>query len=376
MAARLEKLLSRWLAAGVLDETTAARIREFESSRTPSGKLRWPVVVALAFGGIALTAGILLFAASQWDVLSPTGRFSLVLLMVTVFHVGGALAEDRFGAMAVTLHGLGTAALGAGIFLSGQIFNLAEYWPTAVLVWAAGAWAGWFLLRDWVQLFFVSLLTPAWLAGEWLERAGLHRTGGYHDGAFYMLMAGLTLLSATYLGAATTHRRSPARTLLTFVGEISFLPLAILAGVLPARRVLDVPSPAAVAGTVLFIGLPMLLSWWLRRREAWKTLLAAAWLLVLALWNIGESTVGIEAWCAVGAVGMVAWGVDESRPSRINLGIAGFALSVLFFYFSSVMGMLGRSLSLIALGIAFLIGGWVLEKTRRRLIAGIRGGAQ
>ncbi len=40
----------------------------------------------------------------------------------------------------------------------------------------------------------------------------------------------------------------------------------------------------------------------------------------------------------------------------INLGSAGFAATVLWFYFSSVMDKLGRSFSLIALGLLFLAG--------------------
>jgi uncharacterized membrane protein len=71
-------------------------------------------------------------------------------------------------------------------------------------------------------------------------------------------------------------------------------------------------------------------------------------------------------------VGLAAWGVHERRPERINLAIAGFALTVLFFYFSHLMDKLGRSLSLIVLGLVCLAGGWALERTRRRLVAGTR----
>ena len=39
------------------------------------------------------------------------------------------------------------------------------------------------------------------------------------------------------------------------------------------------------------------------------------------------------AWFAIGAVGLCAWGFRDARPARINLGIAGFALTVLAFYF-------------------------------------------
>jgi len=65
----------------------------------------------------------------------------------------------------------------------------------------------------------------------------------------------------------------------------------------------------------------------------------------------------------------VAWGLYEKRKERLNLGIAGFAISVLFFYFDSIMGKLGRSASLLILGVLCLAGGYVLEVTRRRLMS-------
>jgi hypothetical protein len=49
-------------------------------------------------------------------------------------------------------------------------------------------------------------------------------------------------------------------------------------------------------------------------------------------------------------------------------------LTVAFFYFSSIMDKLGRSASLIGLGVLFLLGGWALERTRRRLIARLEAG--
>src|SRR5664280_1196520 len=61
-------------------------------------------------------------------------------------------------------------------------------------------------------------------------------------------------------------------------------------------------------------------------------------------------------------------GVQQRSRALINYGVVCFALAVLWFYFSNVMGKLGRSFSLMLLGLLFLGGGWILEKTRRRLV--------
>jgi hypothetical protein len=47
---------------------------------------------------------------------------------------------------------------------------------------------------------------------------------------------------------------------------------------------------------------------------------------------------------------------------------------VLVFYFSDVMDKLGRSASLMIAGVLFLVGGWLLEKLRRKLVARLGAG--
>ena len=74
-------------------------------------------------GGLLLCAGVLLFVAAHWDSLAPSGRFTLLLATVAAFHLGGRGGERSPG-LSATLHACGTAALGGGIFLAGQIFHL------------------------------------------------------------------------------------------------------------------------------------------------------------------------------------------------------------------------------------------------------------
>jgi len=82
--------------------------------------------------------------------------------------------------------------------------------------------------------------------------------------------------------------------------------------------------------------------------------------------------VSVYGLCALAAVGLVVWGLQENRRERINLGVAGFAITIVVFYFSSVMDKLRRSASLVSFGLLFLLGGWQLEKLRRRLVARTR----
>ena len=123
--------------------------------------------------------------------------------------------------------------------------------------------------------------------------------------------------------------------------------------------------------------LPLGFAYVFRRGAAWMNLVAAIWVVGLNLASQVQLDVLLYAWCAAGSVAMVAWGIYEFRAERINLGMAGFALTIAFFFFSSVMDKLGRSASLMALGIMFVGGGWYWEKLRRKLVAGlVTGGVQ
>src|SRR5258708_27640839 len=129
----LQQQLQRWVEAGLLDSQSAERIRSFETSHESPG-MRWPVVFAIAFGSIMVAAGILLFVAAHWDDLSPTQRFLLVLAMISGFHLAAGALMPRLRALGLALHAVGTVALGSGIFLAGQIFNLQEHWPSCLLL--------------------------------------------------------------------------------------------------------------------------------------------------------------------------------------------------------------------------------------------------
>ncbi|PYU80786.1 MAG: DUF2157 domain-containing protein [Acidobacteria bacterium] len=385
----LDKQLERWISARVVDASTAARIRTFEESQGSSERLRWPVLLAVALGGVLLCAGVLLFVAAHWDELSPAWRFTLVLFLVAIFPIAGALTEERFPALSTTFYAIGTVCVGAGIFLTAQIFNLQEHWPSGILMWAIGALAGWLLLRHWTQAALMALLVPAWLAGEWEVR-----TQGFAV-SNRLLAEGLLLIAITYLSARTSGEDSPARRALAWVGGLAVLPLSVVAFVEERetwgwgwQNRAGISPLLHLTGWAIAICAPLALGFVLRKSAGWTNAVVTVWVLVIGTFrpahgNTGGgisvfawNSLGPYFWAGVGALGMVGWGLLERRRERINLGVAGFALTVIIFYFSDVMDKLGRSASLIGLGVLFLFGGWALERTRRQLVARVAGGTQ
>jgi uncharacterized membrane protein len=383
----VEAYLAKWVAAGVLDDATAHNIRLFEAAEERPAGQRWQVLIALGLGGVLLGAGILLFVAAHWDQVSPLQRLALVIAMLAALHLGGFAVTDKFPAMSTALHGVGTVACGAAIAMVGQIFNMQEHWPAAVMLWALCAAAGWWLLRDQFQMICTLLLAPAWLICEWSYRASIYR------GQQVYLVRMVAVLAAVYLLAFVHTRR---RAVFGVLFAVSALALLVCVPMLCEgwdryawQEHLSLPVGVRIAAIAL-MALTVAGGWLLEKKSLLPSLAFVATVFALpwlqtTVQEYNEFThktypraeMGLLAYVLVGAVAVVvaAWGVQQRSRAIVNYGVGAFALTVIWFYFSSLMDKLGRSLGLIGLGVLFLLGGWLLERLRRRLIREMREGS-
>ncbi len=366
--------LKRWLDAGLVDAATADRIRAFESAQ--GGALRQGRLTLLVFalGALLLTAGVLLFVAAHWDGLSPAGRFAILLATIAALHAGGALASRSSPALAATLHAVGTGAFGAGIYLAGQVFHMAEHWPGALLLWAVGAAVCVWLLCQWPQVLWLAVLAPAWLWGEWMAAHAPRM--GWRD--MTPAVVGIFLLACAYLMARPADSTERWRRALAWLGAVALIPAAVavaMAGDIDRAfgglEAAEIASALRVIAWSAAIALPFALAGFLRGRDAAWLLAALAWALALAQvsprTDAGE--LALYALLEIGAVGVVLWGLRDGQRLAVNVGVLGFALATLGFYFASLYDRLGRALGLIGLGVLFIGGGWLLERARRRLVA-------
>ena len=378
-----QKRLEHWVEAGLVNRDQADRILEHERT-APSPGTSVLTNIVWSLGAVLLAAGILLLVSAHWDDMSPALRFVCVLAMIGVLHGGAAMAARAHPALSHTLHAAGTAALGAGIYLAGQIFNLAEHWPGGILLWAIGAVAGWLLLRHWSQLLWLAVLVPLWLGAEWLDYAD--RPGAV-ELEFDLLCYFATLLSVAYLSLGRSGERDPNRRALALLGALTLVPSAIALFFFYADHAAIVQlgrGPVEVGALIAAFLLPLVPVWLAKRQLPAGNLIATAWgivLLVLEVIELGgdhhygwHENLSTYAMFAAGGFGLVVWGLREAHRSRINLGVAVFAGTILAFYFSNVYDKLGRGLGLIVAGLLFIGGGWWLERTRRRLVARVGGG--
>jgi uncharacterized membrane protein len=132
------------------------------------------------------------------------------------------------------------------------------------------------------------------------------------------------------------------------------------------------------AGLLLAFALPLLAAWFLRGKAIVWNVAFALWIFLVGFLGNSSTLEVMTKYlaCALAAMALVLWGLQEQRRERINLGVAGFAITIIVFYFSSVMGKVGRSASLVGFGLLFLIGGWQLERLRRKLVARTSGGVR
>jgi uncharacterized membrane protein len=435
--ADFESHLTRWQKAGVLDAEMARRIRAYESEQKKPAGLRWLVIAGLILGAILLACGVALFVSAHWDQIGPGARLAVVLAMVSIFHLGGGWARERFHGLSTALHAVGTLSTGAAIFLVGQIFNIQEHWPAAVLMWAVAALAGWILLHDEAQQVLTMLLAPAWILSEFSYYAEGHIGENVYVGRFLIVWAVLYLtffigskrkvLQGILFAVAAIFSLVGICVLLegwSSWGDQTYLPLGLrtwgwvdiaaiplLFAVFKFRKS-AIPVAAAIvfafalpwcqrtwteyynygnvhgsnvryepnlAAHVLVTAFAVFIIWWgFRHLSHTLAGLGVLWFAIAALWLSFSHLFGdfsrvliSQALEAAAALFVVWWGVRLASKVLVNLGVVGFAITVIWFYFSDIFDKLDRSLGLIGLGILFLAGGWALEKTRRRIVAGM-----
>ncbi len=385
--ADIESLLNRWQTAGVLDPEMASRIRAFESERNShsaqrSTRLGWQGTIALILGAILLACGVVLFVSAHWDEISPGARYALVMVMVAVFHLGGAATRERFRGLSTALHAVGTISTGAAIALVGQIFNIQEHWPAAILLWAIAALAGWALLQDEAQQTLTFLLFPAWIFSEFSFAAEGYIGQDVYLGRFLIVWGVLYL--TVFLGS----KHKIVQGILFTAAAISTL-VAIFLMVESWRswsgNQTFLPLHTRVWGWIGITALPLCFAFFRPR----KSLLPVTVAIVLSLalpwcsrtwkeyYNYGtargsysrtEPIFAAHALVAAFCMFLIWWGVRQSSKALVNLGIVGFAITAIWFYFSDIFDKVGRSLGLIGIGVLFLVGGWALEKMRRGLL--------
>lgn len=386
----LRDALNRWVEEEVIDESTAARIRAFETSETEFesddagedgllGDRR--VVVALALmGGALIAVGVGTFLLERWESI-PAALRALVLLGVPLAATSGAVhLGDRSPR---TAHGLW---LLAALFTGVTLFQLAELFSIADVVGLdAWLWLAWAAVAIGIGSGLDS--RPVTVVGVAVGLGAIATAvpgnaflvAGFYGGIVYAAGV-LTDVTLPEAGDEATTEASPTR----FAGTLRWVGGAFAVSVIAAIGVSGSPPPitddpgtVAIAGAAAVAGVVAVARSWRsdRARYAAAPAIAAPASLGIA-WALGGvgldevvvAVVGLA--CLLGLLlALVVAAVGLREAALVNVATLGFVLGVGAFLVGPVADVTSGPLALVAAGLVLLGTGLGAERGRREVLS-------
>lgn len=163
---RLKRDLDDWVARGLIDAGTAARLLTDVDQRTRSYSLG--TVLAMCAAAL-IAAAILMLVAANWDQVPRTARVAGIFFQIWLYHAVALIAHHKgYARVSAAALLLGATAFGAGIQLIGQMYHLSGDSITAMLVWFSITIVSASLFRSPALTVMAGILGLAtWLVGIW-----------------------------------------------------------------------------------------------------------------------------------------------------------------------------------------------------------------
>ena len=399
---QLQVELDEWQRRDLLGARQAGRIlayyglapQEVDEARS-KGRL---ALIAGSLGALLVGIGVILFVAANWQELGRPLKVGLLLGLLGAAHglgywlkLGGG-EHPRIGGALILL---GSLLLGANIFLIAQMYHVRAGEPLLLVAWAVGAFGVAYAAGSRGSLYLAILVTVAWYPFQ-LVAWDVERLG---SGVLVALAAfipfGLLLLSGGELQRSFRVTRSFSGAwaqsglvvALTPVWLFSFADFWELLGNGGVRSSAD---PAALrpvwisfaAFAVLALGLTLAAVG--RSGRSRSQLLQVGGIIILGASSLlavshpfGEAAVYAVVFNLVllwAILWVIVIGLWTHREAWINLGLGFFVLQVVARYFDLFFTLMDRSLAFVAAGAILLGGGYLLERSRRRLLQTMRLG--
>lgn len=409
--------LPRLEALGVVDASTAARLRSYCAERTGPAR-SWTRPLLGAFGGLLVGFGVVLLVAHNWDGMPLAARMTiafsplLVGQLACLWALTGARDSSawREGAGAFT-----ALAFTAALALVGQIFHLGGDLDRFLLTCAVMAMPLAYLLRAVSVVVLCGLALFGWVVATggapplavaaayialapplWWARQGDARLGGQLGATLTVPVAvsamavslaaaiapeAAALWAALVLGSAWLGRDGHGRPLLVPLSLLGLSGLGMIAaaatfadfwsaGGWPEDAEASLPGWALLfAAVLLFVGL---LGRSIQRAQ-WHVVAAS----VPVLWVGGAVVVDLPEWGRMAAMALAnayALGMGLSllhlglQRSQLRLAHAGLVIVgalVLIRFFDAALPFTVRGVAFVAVGLGFMAtSAWL----RRRVV--------
>jgi uncharacterized membrane protein len=352
------------------------------------GKL---VVIVATLGAILAGVGIILFVSANWQEIPRIGKLVLLIVLVLVtYFIGYWLKYERdFPRIGGALIFVGTMVFGAAIFLVGQQYHMPVDDPKLLTWWFLGVIPLAYFTRSRAILTLAILAALGGLGyktANWMEGV---RYGQYAVFAFYLVLG-----SAVYT-IGSIHNWFERLKLYT--SRYQIFGLILVFGVLyvlsfkgfywdrtidrfdasqlPTQFIITFSIAAAVAVICALYSLLRYLKDKQLSGMYYSDLLAAIVLtavgyLALYLPFSSPATYAVIFNVVMFALvfGLLFIGYLREVQYLVNLALVFFGLGVIGRYFDLTWELLPRSVFFVVGGFLLLVGGWLLERLRRKTL--------
>ncbi len=393
---RLRREIAAWQADGTITPEQGQAILARYPAVDAAARRRQALVVGLSvLGAVLVGLGVITFFAANWNEIPRSVKLGALAAGVLLSYGAGFFLWQRLGyiAIGIALVLLGCIVYGAGVHLIAQIYHVPVDHPHLTGFWFLGVLPLAYVTRSRPVMFLTILLflgAAGFSMADWLEDAS--------GDSFVVLAAAVYLALGLLLYAigrvkGLSEEWEPLGAQFRFVGLLAAFGATYLLtfhGIHEYRGDLDrigyrywiLISVAAALALALLAGTA-----WLRIRRggqpladyiegvAFAVLLAAA-IIVASVPVDDEAVYAIvfNVLFSLAALGLMTSGYLQERETRVNLSLILIAVFVISRYFEYSTSLFDRSLVFVGAGVILLVGGFLLERGRRKMLAAMRTG--
>ena len=373
-----------WQAEGLVSAEAAEQIAGRYRAVERTGLSRLMLILGGGFVGV----GVIWLVAANLDQFPPLGRFLVVtafwLLLVALAHVGAERRTRRglttSSPLVGVTRGMAALAYGAVVFQAAQSLQVPAYEPSLLAYWAGGALLYAYAVRGVTPLLVGQAVALGWLVWQ----VALEAESGMD------FVVPLLLVACLASAVAALHHRFA---LPEFAAPWREVGAILLLGVLFAAAVPELDAQDYRVGAALVIGavvvaLVVIVGFLTGRDSArFEPVGAVAVSLVavgLVLWERGasgdeissgdwaQSALSVTAYVAV-AAWIAALGVLRDSPRLTFLALGSLVVFTTFQSFAVFARVIDGAWLFVAIGLVFLVSGFVFDRGRRQLEASLEG---
>ena len=369
--------------------------------------------IVAVFGSILIALGVAWLIAQNWHQIPAAIKILILLTATSAAYVAGTIFRTKnYAGIGNALLVLGSLLYTLSIFLIAQIFATSTTWQGTswllLLAWV-GVVAASYIFDSSISLIVAMVEFKVWLVTQFLA---FMETGNYNTSpgilAFYFLATAVLLYGLNLLHKSRNHRFSKVYQLWTAIYFLSFTYILSFQMLLPLMWPKETSSPTMSIVFLFFLSIAALVSLItgimksisnrnVENKEITGFIVLVALLAVLIgltsfvssqrsfSWFFGSrGEVSTSLWAIwifanivflLAILAIIGYGTWQRLPHLINIGIMFFSLDIITRYIGFVMDLWGyTSLAIIFItgGIVLLVGGWFVEKWRKKLVAQAR----